>query len=126
MHGTYKPGDPCSTADKQTGCILVDETGHDGLRYHVAMLWADDRSNFLNSYFSTLYQESFIGHSLEKSLLKTVQEDLSKNFIVPVELSECFNLGNPLEVYLPHHSVFHSQAQLDMIFKAPPCFLAIH
>ena len=51
-----KQVDPRSAADARASKILQDTTYHDGYRYQVGMLWAEDDSSLPNNYFSALVQ----------------------------------------------------------------------
>ena len=42
--GAYKQVDPCSASDGRAEKMSEDTTYHDGCRYLVGILWADDRS----------------------------------------------------------------------------------
>ena len=51
-----KQVDPRSDADARASKFLQETTYHDGCRYQVGMLWADDESSLPNNYFSALVQ----------------------------------------------------------------------
>ena len=38
---------------------------------------------------------------------QTINDDLSKGYIVEVDKSDCFRTDHPREWYLPHHPVVH-------------------
>ena len=63
-YGAFKQVDPRSAADAQAQEILETTTFHNGQRYDVGMLWADDNIQLPNNYFSSLVQLK----SLEKRL----------------------------------------------------------
>ena len=63
-YGAFKQVDPRSAADARAQRILETTTFHNGQRYDVGMLWADDNIQLLNNYFSSLVQLK----SLEKRL----------------------------------------------------------
>ena len=52
--GASKQVDFRSASDAGGQKILEDILYHEGCRYQVGMLWADDRSSFRNIYFSGL------------------------------------------------------------------------
>ena len=111
--GAKKQVDPRSAADARALNILENTTYHDGSRYHVGMLWADEESTLPNNYFSALVQLKSLERRLEKSpdlkssYAQTIKDDFDKGYIVQVNKSECFKTDNPREWYLPHHPVFH-------------------
>ena len=88
-------------------------TYHDGYRYQVGMLWADDDSSLPNNYFSALVQLKSLERRLERtpdlrtSYAQTIKDDFDKGYIVKVDKSDCFKVENPREWYLPHHPVLH-------------------
>ena len=55
-YGTYKQVNSRSAADARASKILDETTYHDGSRYQVCMLWAEDGSSLPNNYFSALVQ----------------------------------------------------------------------
>ena len=105
--------DPRSADDARASKILQETTYHDGCRYQVGMLWADDESSLPNNYFSALVQLKSLERRLEKtpelkaSYAQTIKDDFEKGYIVQVDKSDCFRIDNPREWYLPHHPVFH-------------------
>ena len=44
---------------------------------------------------------------LKQHYYKTIQDDLAKGYIVPIDKFECFKVDNNHEWYLPHHPVVH-------------------
>ena len=108
-----KQVDPRSAADARASKILQDTTYHDGCRYQVGMLWADDDSSLPNNYFSALVQLKSLERRLERtpdlraSYAQTIKDDFDKGYIVKVDKSDCFKVDNPREWYLPHHPVLH-------------------
>ena len=108
-----KQVDPRSAADARASKILQETTYHDGCRYQVGMLWADDESSLPNNYFSALVQLKSLERRLEKtselkaSYAQTIKDDFDKGYIVQVDKSDCFRIDNTREWYLPHHPVFH-------------------
>ena len=55
-YGAFKQVDSRSAADARAEKILEATTYHDGSRYQVGMMWAEDESNLPNNYFSALVQ----------------------------------------------------------------------
>ena len=52
----YKQVEPRSASNARGQKISEDTTYHDGCRYQVGMLWADDRSSLVKNYVSALVQ----------------------------------------------------------------------
>ena len=108
-----KQVDPRSAANARASKILQDTTYHDGCRYQVGMLWADDDSSLPNNYFSALMQLKSLECRLERtpdlraSYAQTIKDDCDKGYIVKVDKYDCFKVDNPGEWYLPHHPVLH-------------------
>ena len=65
-YGALKQVDPRSSSDARAHEILENTTVHNGKRYNVGMLWAEDNIELPNNYFSALVQLK----SLEKRLAK--------------------------------------------------------
>ena len=112
-YGAFKQVDSRSAADARAEKILEATTYHDGSRYQVGMLWAEDESNLPNNYFSAIVQlkslERRLGKDaeLKERYTQTIKEDFSKRYIVEVDKSDCFKMSNAREWYLPHHPVVH-------------------
>ena len=108
-----KQVDPRSAADARASKILQDTTYHDGCRYQVGMLWADDDSSLPNNYFSALVQLKSLERRLERtpdlkaSYAQTIKDDFDKGYIVKVDKYDCLKVDNTREWYLPHHPVLH-------------------
>ena len=106
-----KEVDPSSSADRRAVEIFEKITTHDGQRYQVGMLWANDDVDLPNNYYSALVQLK----SLEKRLSKDeeLRSKYSKNINDDVEKGYVFRVENPKgpsqrskrEWYLPHHPV---------------------
>ena len=89
-YGAFKQVDPQSGSDARAHDIHENITVHNGKRYDVGMLWAEDNLELPNNYFSALVQLK----SLEKRLMKdqtsrekhsnTIKEDLDKGYVVRV------------------------------------------
>ena len=109
-----KQVDPRSAADARASKLWQETTYHDGCRYQVGMLWADDEISLPNNYFSALVQLKSLEHRLEKSpelkasYAQTIKDDFEKGYIVQIDKSDCFRIDHPREWYLPHHPVFHT------------------
>ena len=112
-YGVFKQVDSRSAADARAEKILEATTYHDGSRYRVGMLWAEDESSLPNNYFSALVQlkslERRLGKDaeLKERYTQTIKDDFSKGYIVEVDKSDCFKMNNAREWYLPHHTVVH-------------------
>ena len=112
-YGAYKQVDSRSATDARATKILDETTYHDGSRYQVGKLWADDESCLPNNYFSALIQLKSLERRLQKdadlkaSYTKTISDDFSKGYIVQVDKTDCFKVDQPREWYLPHHPVVH-------------------
>ena len=82
-NGTYKQVDARSSDDKSANKILEASTIHDGDRYAIGMLWAEDHSQLPN-YYSTLAQLKSLEKRLDKHTnlralyAKNNQEDFDK------------------------------------------------
>ena len=113
-YGAMKQVDSRSAADARAEKILDETTYHDGSRYQVGMLWADPESSLPNNYFSALVQLKSLYRRLGKDVdlrerySKNIQDDFSKGYIVRVDKTDCFEVSNSREWYLPHHPVIHS------------------
>ena len=89
-----------SAAEARAEKILQGTTYHDGSRYHVGMLRADDQISLRNNYFSALIQlkspERRLGKDpkLKEQSFTTIRDEFSKGYIVKVEKSKCFKPTN--------------------------------
>ena len=105
--------DSRSATDARATKLFDETTYHDGSRYQVGKLWADDESCLPNNYFSALIQLKTLERRLQKdadleaSYTKTFSDDFSKGYIVQVDKTDCFKVDQPREWYLPHHPVVH-------------------
>ena len=112
-YGALKQVDPRSTSDARAHDILENTTVHNGKRYNVGKLRAEDNIELPNNYFSALVQLK----SLEKRLAKdqtfkekhsnTLNEDLDKGYVVRVKDAHKVESRSEREWYLPHHPVFN-------------------
>ena len=110
-YGALKQVDPRSYSDARAHENLENTTVHNGKRYNVGMLWAEDNIELPNNYFSALVHLK----SLEKRLAKdqnlrekysnTIKEYLDKGYVVRVKDSHKVESRSEREWYLPHHPV---------------------
>ena len=110
-YGALKQVDPRSSSDARAQEILENTTVHNGKRYNVRMLWAEDNIELPNNYFSALVQLK----SLEKRFTKdqtlrekysnTIKEDLDQGYVVRVKDAHKVESRSEREWYLPHHPV---------------------
>ena len=109
-YGAYKQVDSRSAEDKTAAKMLDSSTVHDGSRYAVGMLWAEESIMLPDNYYSSLVQLK----SLEKRLAKdphlrdqyskTIEDDLSKRYVIQVPPHN-FSNRSIREWYLPRHPV---------------------
>ena len=112
-YGAFKQVDPRSAVDARAQEILETTTFHNGQRYDVGMLWADDNIQLPNNYFSSLVQLK----SLEKRLSRhttlnenyanTIREELEKGYLITVPDAHKVEQRSYKECYLPHHPVIN-------------------
>ena len=93
MFGACKEVDLLSASDARGQKILEDTTYHDGCRYQVGLMWADNRNSLVNIYFSALVQLKSLECRLDKtpelkiSYSQTITSDLDKSYINEVDKS---------------------------------------
>ena len=110
--GTLKDVTPRSKADARATEILERTTRHDGERYEVGMLWAEENSALPNNFFSALAQLKSLERRLEKDndlkrkYAATIADDFSKGYIEQVDPKND-TVKSSREWYLPHHPVMH-------------------
>ena len=102
-----------SKEEMRAQAILEKTTKHNGERYEVGPLWADDNPNLPNNYYSA-YQQFL---SMERRLSKdpelkeaykaTIEKDLESHFVRKLEQEEVVSTENDMQWYLPHHLVKH-------------------
>ena len=102
-----------SKEEKRALSILEKTTKHNGERYEVGLLWAEDKPSLPNNYF--LAYQQFL--SMEKRLAKdvelktaykaTIEKDLERNFVRRLDDTETSETENAMQWYLPHHPVKH-------------------
>ena len=111
-YGTYKQVDARWSDDKRANKFLEASTIHDGDRYAVGMLWAEDHSQLPNNYYSALAQLKSLGKRLDKDTnlralyAKNIQEDFDKGYVIKVNTHDCTN-RSAREWYLHHHPVIN-------------------
>ena len=103
--------DTRSAADARASKILEDTTYHDGCRYQVGMLWAEDDSSLPNNYFSVLQLKS-LERRLERApdlkafYAQTIEEDFDKGYNVKSDRSK---VDNPVSgTYRTTHFYTHT------------------
>ena len=112
-YGKFKQVDPGSAADARAQEILETTTFHNGQRYDVGMLWADDNVQFPNNYFSSLVQLKSLEKrlsrdtSLKENYANTIREDLEKGYFITVPDAHKVKQRSDKEWYLPHHLVIN-------------------
>ena len=110
-YGAYKQVDTRSAADARAQELLETTTIHNGQRYDVGMLWADDNIQLPNNYFSSLVQlKSLRKRLLRDSSLKDdyaniIREHLAKGYLITVHDAHKVVQRSDKEWYLPHHPV---------------------
>ena len=102
-YGTYKQVDARLSDDKRANKILEASTIHDGDRYAVGMLWAEDHSHVPNNYYSALAQLKSMEKRLDGFIRK---EDFDKGYVIKVNTHD-FTNRSAREWYLPHHPVIN-------------------
>ena len=130
-----KQVDPGSAADARASRILRETTFHDGCRYQVGMLWADDESSLPDNYFSALVQLKPFERRLDKTLelkasyAQTVKDVFDKGNIVQVKKSDCFKVDNQREWYVSRHPqcfTLTSQEKYVVYSMVQRNFMAVH
>ena len=111
-YGAYKNVDPRSAADQRAAKILETTTIHDGERYSVGMLWAEDDVQLPNNYYSSLVQLKSLEKRLDKDpalrsqYAETINSDIDKGYVIKVKDSN-LETRSKREWYLPHHPVIN-------------------
>ena len=102
-----------SKEEKRALSILERTTKHNGERYEVGLMWADDNPDLPNNYYSAYQQFLSVEKRLEKDLeLKeankaTIEKDLENHFVRKLDQEDNFSTENDMRGYLPHHPVKH-------------------
>ena len=112
-YGACKQVDPRSAADPRAQEILETTTFHNGQRYDVGMLWADDNIQLPNNYCSSLVQLKSLEKrlsrdtTLNKNYANTIREDLEKGYLITVPDAHTVEQRSNKECYLPHRPVIN-------------------
>ena len=112
-YGAYKQVDPRSAADARAQDIHETTTFHNGQKYDVGMLWADDNIQLPNNYYSSLVQLKSLkkrlsrDKTLKENYAKTISEDLEKGYVIPIPDAHMIEQRSDKEWYLPHHPVIN-------------------
>ena len=112
-YGAYKQVDPRSAADARAQEKLQTTTFHNGERYGVGMLWADDNIQLPNNYFLSLVQLKSLEKrlsrdtTLKENYAKTISEDLGKGYVIKIPDAHMVAQLSDKERYLPHHTVIN-------------------
>ena len=107
--GAVKQVDPCLSSDRRAVEIIDQSTVHEKGGYFVGMLWSSNEVKLPNIYFSALVQLKSLEKRFNKdSFLReryaqTIQEDLSKNYVVKVQTREKIEHQPARKWYLPYH-----------------------
>ena len=110
-YGAYKQVDPRSAADACAQEILETTIIHNGQRYDVGMLWADDNIQLPNNYFLSLLQLKSLEKrlsrdtSLKENYANTIREDFEKGYLITFNDAHKVEQRSDKEWYLPHHPV---------------------
>ena len=112
--GTFKQADARSAADKRAQKTFDSNTLHDGSRYVVEMLWAEDHIHLPDRFYASLVQFKSLEKCLEKDLnLKTqyasdIRGDVEKGYVVPVSPHDTKNRSDR-EWYVLHHPLLNQK-----------------
>ena len=110
-YGALKQVDPRSAADARALYTLEDTTVHNGNRYDVGMLWAEDNIEMSKNYFSALVQLKSLEKRLTKDqplrekYLNSIKGDLYKGYAVRVKDARKVESCSERELYLTQHPV---------------------
>ena len=102
-----------SKEEKRALSILEKTTKHNGERYEVGLLWAEDEPSLPNYYFFAYQQFLSMEKRLSKDVeLKTaystpIEKDLESNIFRRLDDKEASETENAMQWYLPHHPVKH-------------------
>ena len=113
LYGAYKQADPRSAADSRAHEIPETTTFHNGQRYDVGMLWADDNTQLSINYFSLLVQLKFLkkrlkrDKTMKKNYAETISDNLEKGNVITVSDAHMVEQRSDKEWYLPHHLVIN-------------------
>ena len=110
-YGALKQVDPRAASDARAHDILENTTLHNGKRYDVGMLWAEDNIEQPKNYFSALFQLKSLerrltnDQALREKYSNTIKDDLDKGYVVRVKDAHMVESRSEREWYLPHHPV---------------------
>ena len=112
-YGAFKQVDPRSAADARAQEVLETTIFHNGQRYDVGMLWADDNIHLPNNFFSSLVQlkslEKLLSRdtTLNENYTNTIREDMEKGYLITVPDAHKVEQRSDKEWYLPHHPIIN-------------------
>ena len=98
---------------KESPGNLEKTTKHNGYRYEVGLLWADDSPSLPNNYYFAYQQflskEKRLGKDpeLKAAYKATIEKDLENLFVRKLEQEGVESTENDMQWYLPHHPVKH-------------------
>ena len=125
-YGTFKQADPRSSADKRVQKILGSTTIHDGSRYVVGMLGADDNIHLPDNFYASLIQFKSFEKRLEKDLnLKTqyasdIRSDVEKGYVVPVSPHNSKNRSDIEGMFMQVGLLESDQHSLRFLWREGP------
>ena len=102
-----------SKEEERALSILEKSTKHNGERYEVGLLWADDEPILPNNYYSAHQQfmslEKRLGNDpeLKEAYKATIEKDLENKFVRILDKDEVQETEEDMQWYLPHHPVKH-------------------
>ena len=100
--GAMKDVDPRSASEARALSILENTTSHDGQRYSVGMLWAEDKRELPNSFYSASAQLKSLEKRFDKDLelkqrySKSIVEDIEKGYVIIVPQEKLNDNSPPL------------------------------
>ena len=109
----YNQVDPRSAAGARAQEILKTTTFHNGQRYDVGILWADDKIQFPKNYFLSLVQLKSFKKRLSRdttskeNYAKTISEDLEESYVMQIPDAPIVEQRSYKEWYLPHNPVIN-------------------
>ena len=102
-----------SKEQKRALSLLERTTKHNGERYEVSLMWADDNHDLPNNFYSAYQQFLSMEMRLEKdSEMKhayqaTIEKDIQSSFDRKLNQEEIDKFENDTQCFLPHHPVKH-------------------
>ena len=109
LYGAYKQVDSRSAADARAQEIFETTTFHNGQRYDVGMLSADDNIQLPNNCFSSLVQLKSLKKrlssdtTLKENYATTIGEELEKGYVIQIPDAHMVEQLSDKEWYLTHH-----------------------